>query len=517
MIDRKVGTLGEFLFSAYCVSAGLTVNSSRDMDESGWDHIVEFNFERGGSDKPADLLGAPMECRIQVKSTDASLGRVDVTLSNMQRMVTNTVPYFFCFMEFNGKNAPEAVYLVHVGESLIERTLKRLRKNSALVKPKKLNDINLSVSYSEEDKLPLPNIGGCLRSRLLTYWPDGLSNYVSKKQKLVDELGYESDSHEMKITIDSDEPDSDFNNFMLGISDLPIKTASFFDNRFNIKVPVPALDMPTSGGVLSLGGDGEPITLELRRTKFKSGVKLKGFYRTSFGVNNIPGMPFFCFRSPLLTMTFADEKANLKWSFDSSVSTTLGEFRAFFEFMCELSAQKNLFLKMHGENVPKKGYWKINSVSSEALDRRDLLLVNKICSVVDVLDIDSSDWSMNFSCIANQADSIRKLHALLVGPTNIDEKVRYKASKESAGEGSQVAVIHTEVLELGDIKVAVLISIKGVEVKIDNDQNSLTNCTVELGPILIDEVEYTDSEIDVEFFSFKEELEGQGFCVLGFS
>ena len=68
MCDRDVGSMGERCFGIWCSSVGITANKS-DIDRTGWDFIVEFPWEK--SEKiPKDMLLAPIECKVQVKSTD---------------------------------------------------------------------------------------------------------------------------------------------------------------------------------------------------------------------------------------------------------------------------------------------------------------------------------------------------------------------------------------------------------------------------------------------------------------
>lgn len=82
---RDIGRMGERFFGIWCDSVNLTANSS-NVDKTGWDFIVEFPSK---SDKmlPIDMIPTPIECKVQVKSTDHRKGGVPITISNLKRFV----------------------------------------------------------------------------------------------------------------------------------------------------------------------------------------------------------------------------------------------------------------------------------------------------------------------------------------------------------------------------------------------------------------------------------------------
>ena len=95
---RDLGAMGENAFSLLCNSVGLIANGSK-IDKTGWDFIVEFpeNINNGIL---ADMEPAPLECRIQVKSTDKKDRKVQINLKNMNRLVKAPMPSFICLIEF---------------------------------------------------------------------------------------------------------------------------------------------------------------------------------------------------------------------------------------------------------------------------------------------------------------------------------------------------------------------------------------------------------------------------------
>ncbi|MFO0174804.1 MAG: hypothetical protein ACK51W_20365, partial [Aphanizomenon sp.] len=83
MQDINLGPLGETEFTKLCLQVDLTIHKSQ-MDRTGWDFLVEFPWKPDNL-SPQDILPAPLECKIQVKSTNEQRNRESITLSNLHR------------------------------------------------------------------------------------------------------------------------------------------------------------------------------------------------------------------------------------------------------------------------------------------------------------------------------------------------------------------------------------------------------------------------------------------------
>ena len=132
----------------------------------------------------------PIECRVQVKSTDNKDRKVQINLKNMNRLVKAQMPSFICLIEFHKKNKPQALYLTHIDQNLIEKTLKRLRKLSE----KNITNFNkrkITISFSEKDKIEDVS-GEALAKAMEKHIPEGLSSYVKEKDKIITGAGFES-------------------------------------------------------------------------------------------------------------------------------------------------------------------------------------------------------------------------------------------------------------------------------------------------------------------------------------
>src|SRR4030042_5003449 len=184
---RRIGEMGQSEFAKLASSADLTRNQSRE-DMTGWDYLVEFPRPRPAG-QPADMVPPALECRVQVKATDRHRRRWHITLSNLERLAKSPIPAFICLLEFDGEENTKHVYLVHIGEQIIARVLKRLReqeKTSGQVTKKR----TLSITCDNCDRLAQPN-GPCLRKAIESHVAQGYDKYCQWKIDLLKRLGYE--------------------------------------------------------------------------------------------------------------------------------------------------------------------------------------------------------------------------------------------------------------------------------------------------------------------------------------
>jgi len=233
--DLNLGKLGETKLSEWCTAARLTSNQSLEEDKMGWDHLIEFPYEK--SSLPRDKQPKPIECKVQVKSTLRTDKGVNIKLSSLKRLVDYTSPAFILFYEFSSIEEPilDSTYLVHVDKRLIKRVLKKIRQNYISKKPLPLNKIEIKVSYSKKHKLDI-NSGLFFRDSIVELVPDGIAEYQKNKHELTESIGYEEHGYEFKFETSPKELTRFFTESALGISDsLTVNNAALNDNRFNLK------------------------------------------------------------------------------------------------------------------------------------------------------------------------------------------------------------------------------------------------------------------------------------------
>ncbi|OAN10979.1 hypothetical protein A3K86_18540 [Photobacterium jeanii] len=233
--EVNLGKLGEEEFSRWCTAAKLVANRSLEEDTNGWDHLIEFPYLK--FDGPRDKQPKPIECKVQVKSTQRTDGGVNIKLSALKRLVDYTSPTFIVFYEYDDSDAPvlENSYLVHVDKTLIYRVLKKIRENDLLDKPEKLNHIKLWVNYNDSLKLSR-NDGEALRDKIMTFVPGGIVKYQQDKHVLTETVGYEDGGYQFRFNAVPDELEDYLMKRALGVAkSLNIKDTIMLDTRFQLE------------------------------------------------------------------------------------------------------------------------------------------------------------------------------------------------------------------------------------------------------------------------------------------
>lgn len=244
---RDLGQMGESTLILWANQEGLIVNKARDKDAAGWDFIIEWPLGDSSRDAhlPLDRAPAPTRCVVQVKSTDSETGKCQVKLSNWWYLLTNPLPAFFLILEFGGSNKCQRAFLVHVGEHLIGKILKRLRKISLAPEPHHLNRKTAILKWTSEDALASLD-GKRLQQKIASFMPDGFDAYFHRKSALLKSLGYEGGQPSatlMFTTSGGQENIERLVDFQLGLADeMPFESAESLDTRFGITVPLERIE-----------------------------------------------------------------------------------------------------------------------------------------------------------------------------------------------------------------------------------------------------------------------------------
>lgn len=288
----KLGKLGEKVFDLWATEADLVINSSRE-DEAGWDFVVEKSPHSADPQIPSVPVHTEtfsFQSRIQVKSTDASNGHIDVKLSNWLRMVDDPRPTFFVVLEFDGKDKPQRAFVVHVGEELIRRTLKRWHEN-AIQDQKPLNKIWMRLSYGPENKME--SLGGEYLLEKIIDSVDGVeswTNYARWKANLVQSAGFEGGNVQVSLQVPQksdlpEDPDELIADLETGIIDsIPVKRAEIYRKRFGVQDDDPFLTKQDV--TLQHIGDGRSIdvSIEIEATGTAKHTSFDAYLRPPSGL-----------------------------------------------------------------------------------------------------------------------------------------------------------------------------------------------------------------------------------------
>ncbi|EPF2927877.1 hypothetical protein ACSL9C_000714 [Vibrio navarrensis] len=180
----KLGRKGENFFESLCLDANLTVNCS-NMDETGWDFYVEFPFEY---ENEKEITPSPIECKVQVKSTEKDIDSVPIKLTNLLRFVKDPKPTYIFFLKYEeNEREPKLGYLVHIDEEIIKSVLRRIREHDQSGKDYKLNEKSMKIKFTK-DEFNIDLTGKSLAEAMKRHIPEGMDIYVEKKLQILKEI-----------------------------------------------------------------------------------------------------------------------------------------------------------------------------------------------------------------------------------------------------------------------------------------------------------------------------------------
>lgn len=231
--------MGESTFLLWCAQAGLTANGSK-VDRTGWDFFVEFPF--AGRTDPTKLHAPAIECKVQVKATDKTDRKLPIKLSNLRRLITAPMPAFFVFIEFDGQTEAKRAFLVHVDESLISKTLKRIHELENVSELFDHHKRTLTVHYGSEHEIPTLS-GESLKGKIEEHLPNGLSVYVAHKSQHLESTGFESGFAQITFSTEGKKNLTDLIDVSIGLKQsVQISKFEGFHTRFGIKSKIPMID-----------------------------------------------------------------------------------------------------------------------------------------------------------------------------------------------------------------------------------------------------------------------------------
>ncbi len=269
MVERDLGPLGEATLAAWAAARGITAQRVT-VDRYGWDCLLEFPPASlsGPFTLPRDREPASLRCLVQVKATGVGRLRYQVKLTKLHQLITHIFPAFFLVLVFGDDERAQSAYLIHVGESLIEKGLRRIRKLDSQGKYDAQR--TFSVGCRSEAKLEAAT-GEALERAIRRHVGPSLEEYVKWKLNLRESIGYqpaqsELTMTELTMTVNLDElhgmslPEY-LQDLSLGLKPaLNIRRAQLKDIRFDI--PRVVHELP-AGEFAVIQEDPEPVELVL--------------------------------------------------------------------------------------------------------------------------------------------------------------------------------------------------------------------------------------------------------------
>jgi hypothetical protein len=195
----ELGEKGQARFREICANAKLVCNQS-DRDRTGWDFIVESQFEALDAKSALETRKAPLiACHVQVKTLWERSDRFEMRLTSAEHLAKGIKPAFVLIFKVNDALEFTGAYLVHLLDAPLGKILTRLRKEdvAGTLAP---NRKKITMSAQGEG-LAIAPTGEALRRALEEICGRDANAYASKKAEQLTKLGFEARPIEIKLSL----------------------------------------------------------------------------------------------------------------------------------------------------------------------------------------------------------------------------------------------------------------------------------------------------------------------------
>ncbi len=498
---RDVGRMGEHQFELWCGAVGIVANKSK-TDMTGWDYLVEFPVEHT-SERPVDLTPSPLECRVQVKSSDRTRKRVSISLRNAERLAKTSMPTFICALEFDGMESPQRAYLIHIGEELIRRTLKRLRALGATPRTH-VRYPSLSLSYGDSQRLRTAT-GESLKEAIRAHVPDGSERYQQWKRNLLATLGYEDGPGYITVQIAGNDPLGDLSDLSLGLREsMQVESVAEYDSRFGIDCLIRQCG---EGATLSLGPATLAGSVRFRARKSLPWTEFSAKIHNP-SMNRVVPCERIRFRleTEFFEILLEPFKGMAKFKFLPGVDqkrVSLVALKDFLKLRCLLGGQLSKRVLM---DVTVGGQPFLPEASLACGDLRvpktELEMVQEALQLATVYDIDR-EISLSLDALRRLGKGIRTFYRMVEGPEEGLTVAFFRDEPLLVGETG--GVVLRMFLRLGEHVLYCVFGIIGSFERMDDKRYQLVSRDkrfhkrgVVAGDMEIDELEMTDLGASIE-------------------
>jgi hypothetical protein len=407
---RNIGNMAEHLLSMWCSEAGLTVNPS-SSDDMGWDHFIEFPLSNVISS--SKIHQSAPKCKVQVKATDKQDRKLQVSLSNLYKMAVDPLPFFFLFVEYDGKNSVQKTFLRLVDNNLIRQILKKVHKINASSKENKFNKKTMLVKYDESHALSELS-GEFLKSAMKKCFTDGFNKFIADKKTFIEKVGYEDGALEIKFNTVGEPNLEKLIDVSLGIEKaVSIEQIIAIDKRFGIATEESTLSSSTA--LLSMPN--------LQPTTEANLIFQKGPFDDvySFSVDvyfppfiNDLNSPYFKsrFKSDFFDIVFSHKTSRLNFSFNfGNKHYDVQYLRKTHQFISDLSSGDKFNVYVEGKQ-DKQLIGSINADNQFINYQEELETLVKVTDIVKYFDLNDS-LRLSTHELFYLKDSIQGFHDLL--------------------------------------------------------------------------------------------------------
>lgn len=417
---RDLGAMGESIFSFLCSSVGLIANGSQ-IDKTGWDFMVEFPFLSGISTH--EVHQSALECKVQIKATDKRDRKLQIKLSNLRRLVTAPLPVFFVFFEFDRGSQPENIFIVHLDNDLAAKILEKLYKLEQSEQENNLNKRTMTISYGEKERLSCMD-GKSLKETFLKHIGGNLAEYISKKKKYLESVGFENGMSNFNFSITDAEDLKKLVDMSLGLDKYAkISDVYSVDQRFGISAKKPSLTLPEAQ-IAILNIKPRKSKIRFREDRFSTGLTFNvDFYDSPFNFT-IPNE----YRKFRIVSDFFDLKlnpynghANYSFCLGGDVVLELESFKAALKLMTWLGdPNKKLLVDFDFYNNKLDFVAKCKENSHNFMKALDI--VNKALEVKSYFDVFDSVL-ISLEELLSSESSINELYCIFNKSINCEFEI----------------------------------------------------------------------------------------------
>jgi len=470
---RDLGTMGESTFSLWCANAGLIANGSK-IDKTGWDFYVEFPV----SDEKTlfSIHDSSLECKVQVKATDKTEKKVQITLSNLKRLVTAPIPCFFTFLEFNGESEVKKAYVRHVDSDLIFKVLRRIHELEQSKKDNNFNKRKMTIKYDDSHSITPLNAHG-LKREFEKYIGADFSKYIERKRECLRRVGFEDGLACMEFTTKGSEDFEALADVSLGLQErVDIVGMKTVLSRFGINVKKPLLEFDKCQLSIDNLKPSSTGIIKFRENKFSLA------YIFNVNLYTSPAVLFaskesarFRLKGKFFDMIIApfESKINLSFLHENNLRLSIEEFRSALEVLKLISLKnKSLFVTIELESLPKIEFH-INSVEKTFAYAEELEGIKSALRIVSDFGV-SNVINISLEEIYKEAVNICQFEKIL----NSEAKQLYidfpvEDDKNFNWDIDYAAIVLQQV-QVGSHKVSVIMTLVGKV--IEKEEKLLSIC-----------------------------------------
>jgi len=508
---RDVGEMGESAFRGWCSSGGITANKSR-IDRTGWDFFVDFPFQPDDS-QPKDMWPPPIECKIQVKSTDKREKKLQVKVSNLNRSIRAQMPAFYCFIEFDGLENAQAAYLVHVGKDIIEKTLKRIRELEVKGKADQLNKRTITIHYGDDQKLDKLS-GASIKSEIEKHVPHGMERYVEEKNKLLKTLGFDEGAGQFTFTVSGEQPIEKMVDLTLGIrEEVKVSRLVGYHKRFSILSNEPFVD--SKGGKISL--TTKPVrkaTVTFKEYDFSPSISFDASLYLSPFRQSIPKKYIkFRIEADFFDVTFEpyNGKAKISFSIDNNTEYSLRNIKNMLKALTLFRKSKDgVIFGTEPEELPPFSI-KIK-INEDVADYSALYEISEeageLCAFFELPE----GTPVSVECLLRYGKNIKGFHRIIKSDPKLF-KVDFEQENLEFEGYEKVACIFLVSTPIGSHLVGCFVAFIGIPYSLETNKLALAPTDKQIGPKFVAKTDDTIDQvkIDQEFEKFSELLMKKNF------